>query len=71
MAGGPLAKECACFVCLGDNKITKATRVHEGVESDQYVCEKGHQFGVDYRKGPATTPQWPLPPETIAALTTS
>jgi len=69
MAGGPLAEEVPCFECLNEGKVTKATRVYEGAEDDHYVCELGHQFGIDYRKGPATEPQWPPPPELVAAYT--
>lgn len=69
MAGGPLAHEIPCMVCMGDDsKLTKATRVHEGVESDQYVCENGHAFGMDWHTGPATEPQWPPSAEMIAAF---
>jgi hypothetical protein len=68
MAGGPLAQEIWCFTCYGEtNKITKATRVYEGEEDDHYRCELGHEFGVDFRKGPATEAQWPPPPELVAA----
>lgn len=45
--------------CLVDDGVnTRAIRVHEGIESDQYRCEKGHTFGMDWRE-PATEPQWP------------
>jgi len=68
MAGGPLAHEIPCMVCMGDHaQLTKATRIHEGVEDDQYVCEKGHAFGMDWRE-PATEPQWPPSPEMVAAF---
>lgn len=63
MAGGPLAKEVMCMDCFGDDVVTKAVRVYEGAESDQYRCEKGHRFGIDWRGKPATEPQWPPPPE--------
>lgn len=70
MAGGPLAQETWCPECYGENnKITKATRVYEGAEDDHYRCELGHEFGMDWRKGPATEPQWPPPPELLAAAT--
>jgi hypothetical protein len=49
--------------CLGDGLLTKAVRVSEGFESDQYRCEKGHGFGIDWRGNPAAEPQWPPPPE--------
>ena len=65
MAGGPNAQDVPCFECLDSGAITKATRVYEGVESDQYICELGHQFAIDYRRGPATEPQWPPPPEVV------
>lgn len=68
MAGGPHAQLMMCLVCLDDSEVTKATRVHEGVESDQYRCEKGRTFGVDFRRGPATEPEWPPPPEVLEAL---
>jgi hypothetical protein len=59
VAGGPHAEAIACMECLGDGAITKAVRIVEGVETDQYRCERGHVFGVEYRRGPATEPQWP------------
>lgn len=62
MAGGPLAQEILCPECLAASEVTKATRVHEGLKSDAYRCEKGHELGVDYRGGPATEPQWPPDP---------
>lgn len=48
--------------------MSKATRVVEGAEDDQYVCERGHKFGVDYRRGPATEATWPLSPAQIAEV---
>ena len=54
--------------CFGDNVLTRAERVHEGAESDQYVCGAGHHFGIDWRGEPATEPQWPPPAELVAAL---
>lgn len=51
------------MVCLGDGELTRAVRVHEGQEDDQYRCEKRHTFGMDFRRGPATEPMWPPSPE--------
>jgi hypothetical protein len=55
--------------CLGNGVVTKATRIYEGAESDQYRCEKGHEFGIDWRGKPATEPQWPPSPELVEAFT--
>lgn len=64
MAGGPLAQNVPCMVCLMDDDImTKAVRVSEGAEADKYRCEKGHTFSMDFPRGPATEPSWPPPPE--------
>jgi len=64
MAGGPFAAVVPCMVCMDEHRrITKATRTHEGVESDQYRCDGGHAFGIDWRTGPATEPQWPPDPD--------
>ncbi|MBX3233362.1 MAG: hypothetical protein KIT84_33745 [Labilithrix sp.] len=61
MAGGELAAEVPCMICLCDEGVwTKATRVFEGHESDRYVCEKRHEFGMDWRT-PPTERQWPPP----------
>lgn len=49
--------------CLDERVLTRAVRVAEGAESDQYRCEKGHRFGIDWRGEPATELQWPPPPE--------
>jgi hypothetical protein len=70
MAGGNLAAEVACMVCLFDHgRLTKATRIAEGDETDRYRCAKGHEHGVDWPM-PATEPQWP-PPAELAALATN
>ena len=68
MAGGELAQHVPCMVCLSDGQITKAARIYEGAEDDRYRCEKGHEFGMDWRTGPATAPQWPPPPEFVEAF---
>ncbi len=61
MAGGELADVVACMICLGDDGVTtKAKRIHEGVETDHYRCEKGHEFGLDWPT-PASERQWPPP----------
>ena len=68
MAGGSFAAIVTCLECLYEHKVlTKAVRVHEGIETDQYRCEHGHGFGIDWARGPATEPQWP-PPAELAAL---
>jgi hypothetical protein len=72
MAGGKHAEYVPCMVCMADdNLLVKATRVYEGVEDDKYVCEKGHEFGMDFRDGPATEPQWPPSPELVDAYGTN
>ncbi len=68
MAGGKLAKQVPCMVCLGSGRMTKAERIYEGYESDQYQCEQGHQFGMDWSSGPATECLWPPSPEFQALL---
>ncbi|CAN5607745.1 hypothetical protein BH11MYX1_BH11MYX1_07720 [soil metagenome] len=68
MAGGKFAQFVPCSVCMEQRLLTKATRVREGVEDDQYRCERGHTFGLDWSKGPATELQWPVPQELADAL---
>jgi len=69
MAGGALAQEVACLQCLSDDhRLTRATRVHEGFESDQYRCALGHECGIDGSRGPAEVPQWPAPPDVQALV---
>lgn len=68
MAGGRLAEQVPCMVCLGDGQMTRAVRIYEGNESDQYRCEQGHEFGMDWSAGPATEALWPPSPE-LQALT--
>ncbi len=68
MAGGKLAAEVPCMVCLSDGVLTRAKRTYEGDETDQYRCEKGHEFGMDFPDGPPTEPQWP-PSEDLVAFT--
>ncbi len=66
MAGGPLAREVACMICIDEGRLVKAVRRHEGVETDQYGCERGHRFAMDFPRGPATEPEWPPPPDVVA-----
>ena len=62
MAGGPNAALVPCFECG-----KRAERVYEGVEDDHYLCEGGHQFGIDWsRGGPPDEPQWPPPADFIS-----
>ena len=61
MAGGPHAETVACVVCMTDHRtLTRAERTSEGFETDEYRCEKGHTFGIDWSAAnmPAE-PQWP------------
>ena len=51
------------MVCYAEeDRWTKAVRIAEGVEADQYRCERGHTFGMDFPRGPAKEKSWP-PPE--------
>ena len=60
MAGGKHAEQVSCLVCLFDHgKLTKAERVYEGDESDEYACEEAHRFHMDWSDGEAEAPQWP------------
>ena len=60
MAGGKNAETVACIVCLADERgLTKSERVREGEETDEYRCDKGHTFGIDWSAGEAEGPQWP------------
>ena len=54
--------------CLFDDRVAvRAQRIYEGDETDRYRCEKGHEFGMDWR-APATEPQWPPTPALLAEL---
>ncbi len=69
MAGGPHAELVPCSTCMWEHEVlTKATRTSEGIETDWYLCEKGHQVGVDYANGPPNEPPWPPTAELIAAM---
>jgi hypothetical protein len=68
MAGGPFAQSIYCMQCAGEGLVTRADRVHEGLESDHYRCLEGHEFGVDWSRGAPTSPQWPPPPDELAAI---
>jgi hypothetical protein len=63
MAGGPFAHEVVCFECLDAGQMVRAVRVYEGAEDDHYLCDQGHQFGIDWSRGAPDKPQWPPPPE--------
>lgn len=68
MAGGELAAQVACMECLFDHGVAvPAERIYEGTETDRYRCERGHEFGMDWKE-PATEPQWPPPAEILAGL---
>ena len=55
MAGGPNAEYVMCMECG-----SKSQRMHQGHETDQYQCENGHQFSLDWsRSGPPSEAQWP------------
>jgi hypothetical protein len=51
------------MVCLDEGRAVRAVRTVEGVESDDFCCERGHTFSLDWQRGPATETQWPLPPD--------
>lgn len=68
MAGGPFAEFIVCMTCCADGVVTRATRVYEGVEDDHYVCEQGHQFGVDWSRGPPEEVQWPPSTEMVEGI---
>jgi hypothetical protein len=57
--------------CLGERTLTRATRIREGVETDDYRCDLGHEFGMNWLDKPATEPQWPPSDELRAALATA
>jgi hypothetical protein len=60
MAGGKLAQTMYCMVCLAEHrKLVRAERTYEGDETDEYRCEAGHTFGMDWSRGEATEPLWP------------
>ena len=60
MAGGKFAEKIPCTVCLVDHQaLVPAERTYEGDETDEYTCEKGHSFGMDWSSGPADEAQWP------------
>ncbi|MCW8140373.1 MAG: hypothetical protein KIT58_15845 [Planctomycetota bacterium] len=64
MAGGPHARIVPCMECAGP-----AERTHEGVESDRYRCRAcGEEQGIDWRRGPAEAPTWPIPRDEAEAI---
>lgn len=66
MAGGPHTAVVMCMLCAG-----KAVRVYEGYEDDHYCCEAcGEGFGLDWRRGPPTSPCWPPSPEELEMMKT-
>jgi hypothetical protein len=55
MAGNEFTKVVPCIECGA-----RAQRTGEGVETDEYVCERGHYFLIDWSHGPQpTAPLWP------------
>lgn len=71
MAGGRFAGQVMCMTCAGDGVVTRADRVYEGIEDDQYRCSEGHTFGIDWSRGAPDEPQWPLADEVVAAIEAS
>ena len=63
MAGGPHAQHVVCMQCAA-----KATRTFEGQETDQYSCENGHDFAMDWSRGVPEEPQWPPAADVLALL---
>lgn len=63
MAGGEFAEHVICMECG-----QKASRTYEGQETDQYTCESGHQFSMDWSRGVPTEPQWPASEEMLELL---
>lgn len=68
MAGGPFVQYVPCMQCAGGGVVTRAERDDEGVEDDHDVCARGHRFGTDWSRGPASEPQWPPSPAEVAAI---
>ena len=69
MAGGKNAEFVPCLICMADDAVlSKATRTYEGDESDEYRCERGHDFAMDWSAGPAREPQWPASQALTEAL---
>lgn len=56
------------MVCLGNDRLTRALRIVDGVESDQYVCWRLHRFGMDWSRGEPGERQWPPSAELRAAM---
>lgn len=64
MAGGPHAAVVMCMLCGG-----MAVRIYEGFEDDHYRCEACRgEFGLDWRRGPATAPCWPPSEEELVMM---
>lgn len=63
MAGGENARVVPCFVCTA-----RAERTSEGIEDDEYLCEEGHTFGIDWSYGQPSVPQWPASAEDLAVI---
>ena len=71
MAGGKHAATVACLVCLTDHgALVRAERSYEGDENDEYRCEEGHLFSIDWSAGEAKEPQWP-PSDELKAFAAS
>ena len=68
MAGGPFAEHVHCMQCADRGVVTRAERVHEGVETDLYTCPKGHEFGLYWHRGAPESPQWPPPADEVAVI---
>ena len=68
MAGGPFAEHIICMSCVLEGVVTRAERLREGQETDQYECLEGHRFGVDWSRGAPTSSQWPPPSDEVAAI---
>ena len=69
MAGGAHGQIVMCLTCMMAKEVVAAHRYSEGIETDWYRCEKGHEMGIDWsRSGPPSESQWPPSEEALACL---
>ena len=68
MAGGPNAAAATCLTCALSGTVQRSERIREGIENDWFRCALGHEFGVDFRRGPPVEPLWPPSKEEVKAI---
>jgi hypothetical protein len=51
-----------CMVCLHEGRLTRADLSYAGDETDDFLCEEGHNFGMDHPRADEVSQELAWPP---------